>query len=303
MKNETAVKTKSGFITIVGRPNVGKSTLLNCLIGQKISITADKPQTTRHRIVGVKTIGETQWIYVDTPGLHQEVHRLLNRHMNRVARAALRDVDIIVWVLEAPIWKADETWILSLLEKITTPVILVINKIDQLAQINDLLPFIDEIRKKYHFHAIIPISAQSGYQVDVLEKEIQALLPSGPFYYLPDQVTDQRESFLITELIREKITRFLGKELPYATTVQLEKFELVGKIYHISAIIWVEREGQRKIMIGRGGEQLKRIATQSRKDIEVLLKNKVFLQVWVKIKEGWADSNILLKRFGYDDSQ
>jgi GTP-binding protein Era len=297
------LKTLCGYVAIVGRPNVGKSTLLNRLLGQKLSITSRKPQTTRHSILGVKTIDSTQIIYVDTPGLHlKEVHAI-NKYMNKAAKNTLKDVDIIIFVLESFRFTEEDQMVFDLIEKMNKPVILVINKIDKILEKENLLPYLEEMSKKFPFRALVPISARSGKNILGLEKEIIKLLPMNPHFFPAGQITDRSARFRIAEIIREKVVRSLGEELPYATTVEIEMFKEEEKIYRISAIIWVERDAQKPIVIGEGGLRLKEIGTRARKDMEVYLNKKVHLRLWVKVKENWSDDERALKSWGYGDIQ
>lgn len=291
----------SGFAAIIGRPNVGKSTLLNHLIGQKISITSRKPQTTRHRILGIKTINDQQIIYVDTPGIHRKIPRVLNKYMNRVANSSLKDVDVILFLVEALKWNEDDEWIVNKLKKLNIPVILVVNKVDQVKEKSELLPFIDSVKEKYKFSEIIPISAKHMTNLEGMEHTLAKYLPEGPALFPHGQITDRSERFLSAEIIREKLMRFLGQELPYSLTVEIDQFKLVKGVVHIAATIFVEKAGQKKIVIGEKGEKLKQIGQQSRLDLEKLLGQKVFLQLWVKVKSGWADDARMLKSFGYTD--
>jgi GTPase len=295
------LETKCGYVAIIGRSNVGKSTLLNNILGQKISITARKPQTTRHKILGIKTCDDTQAIYVDTPGLHRENKRALNNYLNKTAVSALLDVNLVVFVVEALKWNDDDDLALKNLSKVTCPIILAINKVDTVKNKNELLPFLEKINAKFKFHEIIPLSAENGVNIDQLEKTVAALLPINPFYYGEEQITDKNERFLVAEIIREKLTRFLGQEVPHDLTVVIESFTEQKKITKIAAIIYVEREGQKAIVIGKGGEKLKVISTNARLDIEKMLNKKVFLNVWVKVKSGWSDSERLMQEFGYKE--
>jgi GTPase len=294
------LKTHAGFVAIFGRPNVGKSTLLNKILGKKISITSKKPQTTRHKILGIKTINNYQTIYIDTPGLHSKNKSALNRFMNKAALSTLSDVDLIVFMVAGTIWHKDDENALKTLQKIKCPIILVINKIDLVPQKEKLLECIKNISTKIQFNAVIPISAQEGSNISSLEETIQKLLPENPFFFPPEQITDRNHKFLIAEIIREKLTRFLGKELPYAISVVVDNLEQKKNISHISATIYVERHGQKVIIIGKDGELLKKIGTLARKDIEEMLAQKIFLQLWVKVKSGWTDDKTMLTRFGYE---
>lgn len=284
-----STKTHCGYIAIVGRPNVGKSTLLNKIIQQKISITTRKPQTTRHTIMGIKSTDHVQMIFIDTPGLHRNAKYALNRYMNRSASTALHDVSVIVWVVDALKWTSDDELVLEKLQHIDAPVILVINKIDRVAHQDDLLPLIQKLNEKRKFAEIIPLSAKNSAQVEKLEKLITHYLPESEFFYDTEQVTDRSEQFLASEFIREKLFRYLGEELPYAVTVVIDKYQLKANILHIDAIIMVERTGQKSIVIGKQGEQLKKVGTEARRDIEEMTGHKVFLRLWVKVKENWSD--------------
>ncbi len=293
-----SLNTQCGFIAIVGRPNVGKSTLLNKILQQKISITARKPQTTRHTIVGIKTTNHIQMVFIDTPGLHRKATRALNRYMNRTASAILKDVAVIVWVVDALKWTHDDELVLEKLQHVSAPVILVVNKIDLLAHKNDLLPTMQKLSEKRNFAEIIPISAKNNSQIDKLEEIISKYLPESEFYYDEDQITNRNERFLASEFIREKLFRLLGQELPYAISVMIDKYQLKAKILHIDAIIWVERAGQKSIVIGKDGDLLKKVGTAARRDIEEMSGHKVFLRLWVKVKENWADDESYIEMLG-----
>ena len=293
--------SRSGYVGILGRPNVGKSTLLNHLLGQKISITSRKPQTTRHRVLGIKTEDDTQIIYVDTPGLHQQADKAINRYMNRAASSSIRDVDVLVMVIERDQWTEEDEWVLGQVRRAECPVLLVINKIDQLADKARLLPLIDQCRQKMPFAEIIPLSALKDDNLEALEQAIITHLPEGPFYFAEDQITDRSERFLAAEMVREKIMRQLGEEVPYAMTVEIERFQDSGRSLHIDALILVEREGQKRIVIGNKGARLKQIGEQARADMEKMFDRKVMLRLWVKIKSGWSDDERALRSLGYDD--
>lgn len=293
-----STKTHCGYIAIVGRPNVGKSTLLNNIIQQKISITTRKPQTTRHTVTGIKSTDQVQMVFIDTPGLHRNAKRALNRYMNRSASAILNDVSVIVWVVDTLKWTPDDELVLEKLQFIDIPVILVINKIDRIAQKDDLLPAIKNFNEIRNFAEIIPLSARNRSQVDHLEKVIAKYLPENEFFYDVEQVTTRSERFLASEFIREKLFRYLGEELPYAVTVNIDKYQLKVNILHIDAIIWVERTGQKSIVIGKQGELLKKIGTEARHDIEQMSGHKVFLRLWVKVKENWADDEKYIEFLG-----
>lgn len=291
---------KSGFVAIIGRPNVGKSTLLNCLIGEKVSITSPKPQTTRWQILGIKTLKNAQIIYVDTPGMHKAEARAMNRYMNRIASSVVQDADVIVFMVDATSWRQEDEMVLAKLQESTKPVILVINKIDLLENKADLLPLIAKLKDKYHFAHIMPISAMKAEHTHELEEEIAKLLPEGPQLFPEDQVTDKNIRFQAAEIIREKLIMATEEELPYATTVEIEHFEQSEKLTEIGAVIWVERPGQKIIIIGKGGARLKKVGIQARRDIEKLVNQKVFLRLWVKIKENWTDDDKALRGLGYE---
>ena len=297
---EQQTETYCGFIAIVGRPNVGKSTLLNKILGQKISIISRKAQTTRHRIVGIKTEGAYQEIYVDTPGLHIEEKRALNRLMNRAASSAITDVDLVIFVVDGTHWNDDDEMVLNKLRKTKAPVVLAINKIDNIKNKDDLLPFITEITQKFNFADIVPISAEKGNNLDAIEKIVRKSLRPGVHHFPEDYVTDRSQRFMASEIIREKLMRFMGEELPYSVTVEIEQFKVNEHgTYEINGLILVERDGQKKIVIGRKGEKLKKIGTEARLDMERLFDNKVHLELWVKVKSGWADDERALRSLGY----
>lgn len=292
-------KSYCGYVAIIGKPNVGKSTLLNKILTQKISITARKPQTTRHRILGIKTDGDFQTIYVDTPGLHHDKKRAINRYMNKVAMSAIREVEVIIFVVEAMKWTTDDQLVLDKLSHVEVPVILAINKVDMVPLKEELFPYIKKLTEKRQFAAVVPISATKNVNVADLQQEVKKLLPEGAFLYYPEQITDRDHTFLAAEIIREKLVRFLGQELPYATTVVIENFEDKENVLHVSGIIFVEREGQKIIIIGKGGGQLKKIGTYARKDMENLFAKKIYLELWVKVKDEWSNDEKILKQFGY----
>lgn len=292
--------TKSGFVAIIGRPNVGKSTLLNCLIGEKISIISPKPQTTRWQIFGINTLDNAQIIYIDTPGMHQDERRAMNRYMNRIANSVLLDADVIVFMMDATSWRGEDEAVLEKLQVSKKPVILVINKIDLLDDKAELLPLIEKLKNKFNFTHIIPISANNADNTTHLQNEIITLLPEGSFLYPEDQITDKTKRFQVAEIIREKIILATDEELPYATTVEIEHYKEDEKLVDISAVIWVERQGQKIIMIGKKGAKLKRIGTKARREIEKLIDQKVFLRLWVKVKENWSDDDKALRGLGYE---
>lgn len=295
-------KTYCGFIAIVGRPNVGKSTLLNKILGQKISITSRKAQTTRHRIVGIHTEGAYQAVYVDTPGLHIEEKRAINRLMNRAASSAIGDVDLIIFVVEGTKWTDDDEMVLNKLRAAKAPVVLAINKIDNIKEKEILLPHITQLTEKFDFKAILPISAQRGNNVHQLQKIVRESLREGVHHFPEDYVTDRSQRFMASEIIREKLMRFMGEELPYSVTVEIEQFKTNERgTYEINGLILVEREGQKKMVIGNQGQKIKVIGTEARADMERLFDNKVHLELWVKVKAGWADDERALRSLGYID--
>ncbi|MES2212159.1 MAG: GTPase Era [Pseudomonadota bacterium] len=295
------MKTQCGYVAVVGRPNVGKSTLMNQIIGEKLSITSRRPQTTRHQILGIHTEGTVQTIFIDTPGLHEVASQkvALHRYMNRAARTALDGVDVVVWVIEAKKWTPDDERILEMLPQ-DIPVYLVVNKIDRMEDKAELLPFIEKIHSRFAFRGVIPLSARTGDNVPSLLKEIAQHIPENNFIYDAEQRTDKDMAFRVTEVIREKIMRILGDELPYATTVAIEHWEQKEQHRDIYAIIWVERDSQKPIVIGKGGERLKEISTQARVDLERILNQKIFLRIWVKVKSGWSNDPGALSKLGYD---
>lgn len=291
---------KVGYIAIVGRPNVGKSTLLNHLIGQKVSITSRKAQTTRHRITGIRTDADVQYIFVDTPGFQTQHQSALNRVMNRSVTQTLSNVDVVLFVIEVMRFDARDEKVLALLPR-NQPVVLVLNKVDKVDDKEKLLPFIEKMSALFPFAAIVPVSAQrGGPQLDQLLQEIRSHLPEGMPMYGEDEITDRSERFLAAEIVREKVFRLSGDEVPYSVSVEIEKFEVEGKLRRIFAAIIVDRESQKPILIGKNGEKLKEMATQARKDMEKLFDGKVYLEVWVKVKGGWADDERALKSLGYD---
>ena len=290
---------RSGYVSIVGKTNAGKSTLLNSILGQKIAITSRKPQTTRHRFLGIKTESENQIIFVDTPGFHSGQKRALNRYMNKVAANALRGVDIVLYLIDKLDWQEDDLQRLKSIPN-ETSVILVVNKIDKLKDKNSLLPFIEERNKDGLFSSIIPISALKGMNLDELVDLICDKLPYGSHLYPEDQITDISEKFLASEVIREKCINRLGDELPYRISVSIDRFSESKKVIHIDSTIFVEKQSQKGMLIGKSGSKLKAIGTSSRKELEDLLESKVMLKTWVKVKSGWADNETILPSMGYD---
>ena len=292
---------RCGFVAIVGRPNVGKSTLLNRLVGQKISITSRRPQTTRHRILGIRTNEQAQIVFVDTPGLHARQPRAMNRYLNRAAFDSLHDVDVVIFVVEGTRWQEDDEWILERLKTQTCPVLLAINKIDRLASKDLLLPHLAKMSEKFAFADIIPVSARTGDNLGRLESEVLSRLPESIPLYPEDQVTDRSERFLAAELVREKLFRKLGEEIPYGLTVEIEQFKTEQKTLHIHALIWVEKDSHKPIVIGHKGSRLKETGREARQDMQRAFGRKVFLNLWVKVKEGWADDERALRSLGYDE--
>ena len=293
-------KTHCGLVAIVGRPNVGKSTLLNALVGEKVSIVTPKPQTTRHRIVGLLTDADTQIAFVDTPGIHGQAKTALNRLMNRTAVSALAGVDLVLFVCEAGRWTDDDQLTLDRLRGTAAPVGLVVNKVDRVKAKPVLLPFLKETAVRSTFAFSVPVSATKRDNLAPLFAEIRARLPEAPFLYDAEQLTDRSQRFLVAELVREKLMISLQQEIPYALTVEVEEYREDGALLRISTVIWVDRDGQKAIVIGAGGAQLKRIGRQVRLELEKRLERKVFLQLWVKVKSGWADDDRALRSLGYD---
>ena len=295
----TDTDQRAGYVAIVGRPNVGKSTLLNRLVGQKISITSRRPQTTRQRIIGIVTRPGVQYVFVDTPGFQNRHGSAMNRLMNRSVSRSIADVDAVIWVVEARQLLAEDKAVLALLQG-GVPVVIVVNKIDELGNKNELLPFMQELEALAHPAAIVPVSARSGLGADHLLEALAGLLPRQDRLYGEDEITTASERTLAAELLREKLFRLLGEELPYSTAVEIEKFEIVDGLRRIHAGILVDKAGQKGIVIGKGGEKLKQIASQARMDMERLFGGKVFLEVWVKVKSGWADDSAILRRTGIE---
>jgi GTP-binding protein Era len=290
---------RTGTVAIIGRPNVGKSTLLNRLVGQKISITSRRPQTTRNRILGIVSQANVQFVFVDTPGIQSRHASTLTRLMTRAAVDSLQQIDAVVLVIEALHFGPDDKKVLTLLPK-DTPVVLAVSKVDLVKDKARLLPFLQTVSTAFPFRAIVPLSAKTGRQTGELLEELRALLPEGPPLYEADDLTDRSERFLAAELLREKLFRLLGEELPYAAAVEIEQFETEGEMRRIAAAVLVDRPGHKPIVIGKNGAKLKTIATQARQDMEKLFGGKVFLEVWVKVKPGWMDDRSILKRLGYD---
>ena len=290
---------RTGFIAIIGRPNVGKSTLTNHIVGAKVSITSRKAQTTRHRINGIHTSADAQFIFVDTPGFQTEHGNALHRGMNKTVVDALHSTDVVLFVLEGTHFDARDRKVLQLLPA-DAPVILVLNKLDLVKQKDSLLPFIASMNELFKFAAIVPVSARNGEHVSQLLAEIRLHLPINPPMFAADEITDKSERFLAAEIVREKVFRLSGEEVPYATSVMIEKFEQEGELRRIFATILVDRDNQKAILIGHEGSKLKDIGTAARLDMERLFGGKVYLELWIKVKNGWADSERILKQLGYD---
>ena len=293
--------TRCGYVAIVGRPNLAKSTLLNHILGQKLAITSRKPQTTRHTLLGIKTEGAVQAIYVDTPGMHKDNDKALNRYMNRSASAALKDVDVVIFVVDRTRWTDEDQMVLDRVKFVEGPLLLVVNKIDRLEDKTELLPHLKWLEEQLPNAEIVPISAQHGQNLDTLEQLVAKHLPEGEHFFEEDQLTDRSSRFLAAELVREKVMRQLGAEVPYQVTVEIEQFQQQGRVLHIHALILVERDGQKKIIIGDKGERIKRIGQDARRDMEELFGSKVMLNLWVKVKSGWSDDERALRSLGYGD--
>jgi len=293
--------TFCGVVSIAGRPNVGKSTLLNHLIGQKLSITAHKPQTTRHSIQGIQTEGDLQIIYVDTPGIHVTGGQKLNQVLNRTASSSLHDVDVVILLLQAMVWNDDDQRAYDIVSQSGVPFFIAINKIDTIKHKKDLLPYLTKIPKHERLQDVMLISARKGAGVDALVKGVSRLIPEAPWQFGADELTDRSSKFLAAEIIREQLTRLLSAELPYALTVEIETFEESSDLLRIGAVIWVDKASQKGIVIGKGGAQLKEIGIRARGPLQTLFDNKVFLQMWVRVKEGWADDERALRSLGYEN--
>lgn len=300
---ETPQTRHCGFIAIVGRPNVGKSTLLNRLVGQKLSITSRKPQTTRHRIMGVDTRDGYQAVYVDTPGLHIEEKRTINRLMNRAASSSLTDVELVLFLVDGTHWTQDDEMVLNKLKKAQLPTVLLVNKVDNVKEKGELFPHLQEISQKMDFIDVVPVSAKHGTNIDVVEKLVRKHLPEGEWYFPEEYVTDRSQRFMASEIIREKLMRFTGDELPYSVTVEIERFDYNPETdgFEINGLILVERNGQKRMVIGKGGDKIKTIGREARLDMEELFERKVYLELWVKVKSGWADDERALRSLGYID--
>lgn len=293
--------SRCGYVAIVGRPNVGKSTLLNHILGQKISITSRKPQTTRNAVVGIKTEGDVQIIFVDTPGMHLGQQKAINRYMNKAATSAMKDVDVVVFVIDRFIWTEEDEAVAEKLQNLPCPIILAVNKVDQIEDKETLLPHLHKLSEKLNVAEIVPMSALRNTNLDRLEQLITDRLPEGIHMYPEDQITDRSSRFMAAEIVREKITRQLGDELPYEMAVEIEEFKQEGNLLNISALILVERDGQKKILIGDKGSRIKLIGTEARTDMEKLFEMKIMLKLWVKVKSGWSDDERALRSLGYNE--
>ncbi|MFZ2290131.1 MAG: GTPase Era [Halopseudomonas yangmingensis] len=291
--------SRCGYVALVGRPNVGKSTLLNHILGQKLAITSRKPQTTRHTLLGIKTEGPVQAVYVDTPGIHKDNDKALNRFMNRTATQALRDVDLVLFLVDRLRWTDEDQMVLERVQNVRCPVIVVVNKVDRQEDKRELLPHLEWLSKQLPEAEVVPVSALHGQNLDHLEQLIAERLPEGEHFYPEDQLTDRSSRFLAAELVREKVMRQLGAEIPYQVTVEIEQFSQEGPVLHIHALILVEREGQKKIIIGDGGARMKKIGQEARLDMQKLFGSKVMLNLWVKVKRGWSDDERALHSLGY----
>ena len=291
--------SRCGYVAIVGRPNVGKSTLLNHILGQKLAITSRKPQTTRHTLLGIKTEGDIQTIYVDTPGLHKDADKALNRFMNKSASQALREVDVVLFVVDRTRWTDEDELVWNKVRHLECPVLLVVNKVDRMEDKKDMLPHLEWLAAQLPNAEIVPVSALHGGNIERLEQLVAERLPEGEHHYPDDQLTDRSSRFLAAELIREKVMRQLGAEVPYQVAVEIEQFKQEGKILHIHALILVERDGQKKIIIGDGGARMKKIGQEARLDMQKLLGSKIMLNLWVKVKRGWSDDERALNSLGY----
>ncbi|MDA9003930.1 GTPase Era [bacterium] len=291
--------TRCGYVAIVGRPNVGKSTLLNHIIGQKLSITSRKPQTTRHNLVGIKSTESAQFIFVDTPGLHSGYDKAINRYMNRSVKTAIADVDVVIFVVDKKHWTNEDQLVADQLSNKGLPVVIAVNKTDQMDDKAQLLPHLKDLSERLPNAEIVPVSALKMTNVDELLSVVERMLPVNDFFYPNDQLTDKSSRFLAAEIIREKITRQLGDELPYQMTVEIENFKEQKDIVHIDALVLVEREGQKRILIGDKGAKLKQIGQAAREDMERLFETKVMLKTWVKVKSGWSDDDRALRSLGY----
>ena len=293
---------RCGYAVLVGRPNVGKSTLLNRLLGQKLSITSHKPQTTRHRILGIRSDEQGQILFIDTPGIHDQVGgKAMGHYLNKTARSALQDVDVVVFVVQATAWTAEDQMVLDAIQTLSTPAIAAVNKVDLVKDKARLLPFLEQLSGRARFAEIIPVSAVDGSNVEALAAAVRTHLPEAEAMFPADQVSDRTERFFAAELLREQLVRRYHRELPYSVSVQIEQFEEEGGRYHIGAVIWVEREGQRAILLGKGGQAMKETATAARMAMNEFFQTRVHLEVWIKIKKSWSTDEASLAQLGYAD--
>ena len=301
----TSPTHRAGHVAVIGRPNVGKSTLVNALVGAKVSITSSRPQTTRHRLLGIATFEHGQLLLVDTPGIHREQGKAsssaMHRWMNRAARGALEGVDAAVLVIEAGRWDDGDALAYDALKSAGVPVVLAVNQVDKFKDKTALLPFLGEVSEGREFAAVHPVSALKRKGLDALGTSLLSLLPEQPALYAEDEITDKSQRFLAGELVREQLMRQLGAELPYATTVEIESFVVDGALLRIGAVIWVERDGQKAIVIGKGGARLREVGTRAREQMERLFDGKVFLETWVRVREGWSNDEAALRTLGYHD--
>ncbi len=295
------MKHRAGYAALAGRPNVGKSTLLNRLLGQKLVITSHKPQTTRHSILGINTLDEGQIIYVDTPGIHQRGNKAMNRYLNRAAQTAMAGVDLIVFVLDVSVWTDEDQVVLKQIRDTGLPVLIAANKMDLVQPRENLLPLLAELSSRTDIEKLIPVSARSGDNCEALQQQVLQLLPAGENIFPEDQVSDRPERFFAAELIREQITRRYHKELPYAVSIEIEQFEELPHVIRILAIIWVERDNQKGILVGKGGQALKETSTEARKQLEGFFQQKIYLRLWVKVKKSWSSDQSSLAQLGYND--
>ncbi len=292
---------RSGYAVLLGRPNVGKSTLLNRLLGQKLAITSHKPQTTRHRILGIRSDEHGQIVFVDTPGIHDRGNKAMNQYLNRTAHTALLDVDLVIFVVQALEWTAEDQRVLAAIERAGVPAIAVVNKVDLLAQKEVLLPYIQQLSERFDFVDVVPVSAKAGDNAEALAAAVLSRLPEGEAIFPDDQITDRSERFFAAELLREQLIRRYHRELPYSVTVEIERFEEQDGRYSIGAVIWVERENQRAILLGKGGEAMKQTATAARKAMNDFFQTRVHLDVWIKVKKSWSSDEAGLASLGYTD--
>ena len=297
------VAGRCGYVAIIGRPNVGKSTLLNRILGQKLAITSHKAQTTRHAILGIKTRTDGQILFVDTPGIHQRGGSALNRYLNRAARAAIADTDLALFVVEALRWTDEDSEALEAIALAGVPVMAVVNKVDRVGDKQALLPYLKTLAARHPFVALIPVSASKGDQIEALEQAVVKALPEAAPIFPEDQLTDRSERFFAAELVREQLMQRYGEELPYRTTVEIERFEEQDGRYRINALIWVERQSQKAIIIGKQGEALKAVASQARQEMMKLFDCPVHLEIWVKVKKSWSSDDAAIASLGYSDGR